>query len=148
MAQYYEELFIKTFKADTEEEIDRLCNNFSKTNMVKATHSNPVYDFHKKQIIFVYTLFYLPKDKIPQPEVVVEEKIETKIPKIIVPENEAQWADCLECKRRWKWTHYRLCPNRHGMESLPSEHHARYKEIWNGDGKDGNSKIDKPAQEV
>lgn len=146
MAQY-EELFIKTFKAETEEEIDRLCNDFSKNNMVRATHSNPVYDFHKKKIIFVYTLFYLKdKDKVPKPEV-VPEKIETKIPKIVVPEAEAQWADCLECGKRWKWTHYRLCPNRHGMDSLPTEHHARYKEIWNGDG-NGNKEVNTTNQTI
>lgn len=152
MAQYYDDLMIKTFYAETTQEIDKHCNEWRENNIIKATQTNPVYDFHKKKVVYVYTLFYLPKKgKVPQPEKVEveetpEEKI-SKLPKIIVPENEALWATCTQCARRWKWTHFRLCPNRHGLEGLPEEHHARYKEIWNGDG-NGDKGTDRTGQEV
>ncbi len=148
MASYFVDLLIKTYYAETTEEIDELCNKWREDNIIKATQTNAVYDFGKKKVVYVYTLFYLPKsDKkkpaffAPQPgKEVVEERVETpaekisKLPKIIVPESEAQWATCTQCARRWKWTHYRLCPSSHGLEGLPVENHARYKEIWNGDG--------------
>lgn len=152
MRDFYEDLLIKTFVADSIGEIDRLCNDFRKGNVIRATQSNSVYDFHQKKIFFIYTLFYLPKANVPQPEAVVQkpspEKIEEKVarlPKIIVDESEALWTNCLVCKGRWKWTHYRLCQNRHGIEGLPAELHARYKEIWNGDGTNGD-KLDNPIR--
>lgn len=56
---------IKTFKSQSLEEIDNLCNTFEETHNVKATqtHVNIIDD---NPIIYIYTyvLFYEPKQNI------------------------------------------------------------------------------------
>lgn len=55
---YREELDLrqKTFKADSEEEIDKLANTFSEEKSVRFTQTNQVAINNK--IVFVTTLFY------------------------------------------------------------------------------------------
>ena len=73
---------------------------------------------------------------------------------MIIAETDAQWTDCLLCvannlpRRRWKWTHFRLCPNMHGIEGLAKESHELYNKIWNGDGNHGKEGVNTSSQEI
>ena len=56
---------IKTFEAQTSQEIDRLVNEFEDNNDVKATQTH--FFIHDRQKYFVATLFFNPKtDYVPQ----------------------------------------------------------------------------------
>ena len=123
---YNEDLLVKTIVASSPEEADRLINEFGVKHKVKATQSSPIYDFSQKKIVYIYTLFYLPKEK--------NKKILRDTPRIILSESEAKWTNCLICGKRWKWTHYKMCPNKHSLEGLPKEYHEEYKKLWLKDG--------------
>lgn len=133
MVKYHENLKIKTIVADSAKEMDEKCMEFRKNNIIKATQCNPVFDFQNKQIVFIYTLFYFPKTNVPKPEEekkVKKEKEYLDERKIKVSESEAKWATCKKCGTRWKWTHFKMCRNSHGIEGLPDKFHEQYKKIW------------------
>ena len=155
---YFDDLMIKTLTANSAEEIDKRCAEFREHNIVRATQTH-ITKIDGEDVLYAYILFYLPKDGAPKPVPqivpamggVIPEPIMTRIPNIVVPESEAQWASCTICASRWKWTHFRLCRNKHnGMEGLPVELRKRYAEIWNGDGNgnNGNKIADTQPQEI
>lgn len=59
---YFGDLLQKTFRADTPEEIDKLCNDFNEEYKVKATHSNQVFNIVTSKFEYFSVLFYLPKE--------------------------------------------------------------------------------------
>lgn len=144
MGTYDENLLIKTFFAETPEEMDKKINDFGAKNTIRATQSNPTYDFHRKKVVYIYTVFYLPQDKVPTPEDIKVETVTgpklSKLPQKVIDEKDAQWCDCVKCGSRWKWTHFKMCRNYHSLDGLPKEHHELYKQIWVVDGEmeDGN----------
>ena len=138
MAFVDENLLVKTFYAESPEEIDKLCNTFRDNHIIRFTQSNTFFDSERKKIVYVYTLFYKLKDLTKSMPVkqevkanpVAPSKSNFSSPKLILDESEAKWANCGVCQARWKWTHYKMCPNRHGIEGLPEQYHERYMEIW------------------
>ena len=60
---YFGDLLQKTFKADSQEEIDKLCNDFNKEYKVKATQTNQVFNSETNKIEYFSVLFYLPKNE-------------------------------------------------------------------------------------
>ena len=130
MAMVFEDLSQKTIVSDEAEKLDKLCNEYKESFTVRFTQTNQiVYD---DAIWFINTLFFVPKPKAKPVKGAMPIG-----PKIKVPEQEAKWTSCTVCGMRWKFTHFRMCPQKHGIEGLPKEFHTRYKEIWDGNG-DGN----------
>lgn len=150
MAMVFEDLSQKTFRAKSPEEIDELCNAFKEKFTVRFTQANQLYCPTDGEIHYINTLFYVPDSAVASEP--IADVLKTKIEKATedktatpnkyssVPESEAQWGNCLVCNMRWKWTHFKWCPQRHGIEALPETLHAKYKEIWNGNGNKGDNK--------
>lgn len=161
MAMVFEDLSQRTFRATSPDEIDNMCNGFKEKFTVRFTQAHQIYCPTDGKIYYINTLFFVPekqpvseptisgtlKNKIVKDDAVDKDddavdKTETPNKFSNVPESEAQWTNCLLCNMRWKWTHFKWCPQRHGLESLPEELHAKYKEIWNGNGNEGDNKDD------
>lgn len=66
MVEYQrEELLIRTFRAQTQEEIDKLVNDFKDKNVVRFTHTHieTIEASGELKTFYTYVCFYLPKDK-------------------------------------------------------------------------------------
>lgn len=142
MAMTYEDLDIKTVVASSPGEIDNLCNDFKKTHVVRFTQTNQVW-CGEEGLLYVNTMFFLPEKgtakhmgiptNAPPGGVTLDPSLFVKKQepaKKVIPESEAEWINCTICNSRFKFTHFRMCPNKHGIEGVPDEKKLKYREIW------------------
>jgi hypothetical protein len=153
MAMTYEDLDIKTVWAESPAEIDKLCNEFKKNHVVRFTQANQVW-CGDEGLAFVNTMFYVPEKSsavkpmgiptnappggvtidpslfVKKSEAIVENLRPAVPAKKAVPESEAEWTNCTVCNSRFKFTHFRMCPQKHGIEGVPDDKKLKYREIW------------------
>jgi len=122
MAYMQENLSQKTVVGKTPEEIDEKCETFRQKQTIRFTQSNQI--IHNGELVFVNTLFYLPKkDNDTNPT--LDNPVRT--PKPVETPKEELWTDCT-CGLRWKYSHYSRC--KCGNNTPPEEVKDSYNKIW------------------
>jgi hypothetical protein len=133
MAMIFENLKQKTFISNSPNDIDKFCNDFGNENIVRFTQTNQLLGADGF-IRFTATLFYLP-GKGTEAVASAQSEVSTNssaynTAQEKLPESEAQWATCTVCQKRWKWSHYKRCPNNHQyLEGLPMVYYDAFKKI-------------------
>jgi len=109
----------KSFSNDNLEELDKDVNNFEEKEDCRSTlaYGNVISDGNRNKIVHTRVLFFVPKKDV--------DLITGEVKKEI-------WTSCTICNKRWKYSHYKLCPNGHGIEGIPEKEKEIYNKIYGG----------------
>ena len=122
--EYITDLDMKTFVEDTVEEIDKKVNEWKENNLVRFTQTDTIVlpENGMNKILHKAVVFY-------KPQTTIDKKKEDLVMDKEKPE---LWCDCVVCGKRFKYSHFKNCPNGHGIEGVPEDKKEDYKKIWGG----------------